>query len=71
LFNLLLLLRPRLADRQEMVVTQWRDRSLMRTEGQRIATTVIRGFLNDSTDKENPINLDELSAAIHAAIVSR
>jgi hypothetical protein len=56
------------ADRQAMVVTQWRDRSLLRTEGQAIAVQVIRGFLNDSVDKENPINLAELSAAIRDTI---
>jgi hypothetical protein len=53
---------------QEIAVAQWVNRSLLRTEGQAIATEVIRGFLHDSADKENSISLAVLSATIRDAI---
>jgi hypothetical protein len=56
------------ANQQELVVAQWTARSLIRTEGQRIATTVIRGFLNGSGSQKKPISLAVLSSAIRDTI---
>jgi hypothetical protein len=49
---------------QECAVTQWRERSLLRSEGQRIAADTIRELLQAT----GSIDLDEVSAAISEAI---
>ena len=48
---------------QEVVMAQWTTRSLRQTQGQAIATQVIREAL-----RRDSINLDELYAAIRDAI---
>jgi hypothetical protein len=51
---------------QGCAVAQWRERSLLRSEGQRIAAATIRQVLQATRS----INLDEVSAAISEAIRS-
>jgi hypothetical protein len=54
------------AEQQECAVAQWRERSLLRSEGQRIAADTIREVLQ----APRSIDLDEVSAAISEAIRS-
>ena len=50
-------------DRQEIALTQWVNRFLLRTRGQAIAATVIREEL-----KQGAIGLDRVAAAIKRAM---
>ncbi len=53
------------ASEQEIVVTQWTNRSLRRARGQAIASRVIREEL---TRGDSQIDLDRIFAAIRAAV---
>jgi hypothetical protein len=49
---------------QQIALVQWADRSLCRTEGQRLAASVIREALR----RRAKVDLDQIAAAIRTAI---
>jgi hypothetical protein len=60
------------ADRQETVVAQWRDRSLLRIEGHAIAAEVIREELTRRRRRAlcgAKVDLDRVASAIKKAII--
>jgi hypothetical protein len=63
-------------DRQEIALTQWVNRFLLRTRGQAIAARAIReelktpGGREEGTDGARAPDLDRVAAAIKRAIIS-
>jgi hypothetical protein len=56
-------------DQQKIVLTQWTNRSLCRTQGQAIAATVIREELCREHSRGSKVDLDRIASAIKRAIV--